>query len=155
MTITMNENNKRIINNIEDLHKEKLLLRSKLKISEEKLRDNYDGLMEKFQPALNIVNFVAGNKLLNFNKSKNENGQENNWSDIIKKLVISGVSGSLMLSNSKSRFFKSLLSYGMDQGLKFITEEDLKSRFYSIKNWFSKRKESDVEEVEDLTNIKN
>lgn len=136
----MNNNSKRSINSLKDLQKEKETLRDQLAISEIKLSDNYKEILKNVQPALNIVNFFSGNKLSKKREGAAENSKGPEWGDIIKNVLMAGVSSTLFLSNSKSMFLKNVLAYGMEQGLKFITEDDLKARFKKVMERFNKTK---------------
>ncbi|MFI5172756.1 MAG: hypothetical protein ACHQFW_10215 [Chitinophagales bacterium] len=137
---------RKTIRTFEDLQNEKKVLREQITISEKKLRADYTEMVEKLRPALNIASFISGNKLLNFTFSKNGDKDDKSWGNIISKLILGLSAGSLLFGSRKKMFFKTLLSYGMEQALKFITEKDLREHLNTVKEWFTKKDQTDAEE---------
>jgi len=139
------QSNRPEIKTLEDLQREKIMLRGKIKEQEHTLSLHYGSLKEKIKPALNIMNFLSRNKLLNLIKSDPKEEGEGGLANTALKIIMAAAASGFILRNSKRNFLQSILSYGLDQSAKFIKEKDLGEHLEKIKDWFSK-KETDVEE---------
>jgi len=142
--MSQKQSNKPEIKTLEDLQREKIMLRGKIKEQEHTLNQHYGSLREKIKPALNIVNFLARNKLLNLIKSDPKEQGEGGIANTALKIIMAAATSGIILRNSKNNFLKSILAYALDQSAKFIKEKDLGEHLEKIKDWFSK-KETDVE----------
>ncbi len=136
----------RKIYNLEDLQREREIIRGRIKDQEEILKEHYAVFSKKLKPVMQVLNFISGNRLFKKNKNEEE-GDETDWSSVLMKIFLAGGIGGLFLNKSKKNFMRTLLAFALDQGAKFIKEKDLSVYIEKIKTWLSK-KEKDVEEDE-------
>ncbi len=143
--MSQRQNNKPEIRTLEDLQKEKLILRSQITEQEKLLSTHYKSLKEKIKPALNIVTMLSRNKLLNLINLKGNDGKKGDLANMAIKIIMAAAASGLIFKNSKKNFMKSILAYAMDQSVKYIGQKDLSEHIEKIKEWFAK-KEKDVDE---------
>jgi len=125
------------IDSLEDLQREKMMLRAQLKQQEDVLKGHYEHLSEQLSPALSIANFISGNRL--FKAASNAGGgKDTGWIETALKFMTALTAGGFIFKRSKKNFFKTLLAYAMDQGIKYITEKDFDEHLEKLKQWLSK-----------------
>lgn len=143
--MSQTQNNKPEIRSLEDLQKEKLILRGKITEQEQLLSTHYKSLKEKIKPALNIANFLSRNKLMNLLSPKDKEGEQGGLMNTAFKIIMAATASGIIFQNSKKNFLRSILAYAMDQSSKYLVGKDLGEHIEKIKEWFSK-KEKDMEE---------
>ena len=99
------QNNKTEIRTLEDLQKEKIMLRGKIKEQEQLLSTHYRSLKEKIKPALNIANFLSRNKLLNLINSKDNEGEQGGLMNNALKIIMAAAASGVIFQNSKTKEF--------------------------------------------------
>ena len=146
--MSQKQNSKPEIRTLEDLQKEKLILRGRIKEQEILLSTHYKSLKEKIKPALNIANFLSRNKLLNLINPKDTEGEKSGLANTAIKIIMAAAASGVIFNNSKKNFIKSILAYAMDQSVKYLGQKDLGEHVEKIKEWFSK-KEKDIDDEVD------
>lgn len=145
--MSQKQNNKPEIRTLEDLQKEKLVLRGRINEQELLLSTHYKSLKEKLKPALNIANFLSRNKLLDLINPKDTDGEKSGLANTAIKIIMAAAASGVIFNNSKKNFLKSILAYAMDQSVKYLSQKDLGEHVEKIKEWFSKKeKDEDVDE---------
>lgn len=139
----------RKINNLDDLRREREIVRGQIEAQEVILKEHYAHFSERLQPVMRIINFVSGNRI--FKKGKNEEADhEADWPSILMKIFLAGGIGGLFLKNSKKNFMRTVLAFALDQGSKFLKEKDLSVYIEKIKSWLSNmKKNKDDEQTEE------
>jgi len=142
------------ISNLSDLNRERDILREKIAQHEEVLRDHYDVLSKRLKPVFRIINFISGNRI--FRQEENESNSSSSkrgWSTLLLEILAAGTLGGFIFNRTKKNAAKSLLAYALDQGIKFMKDKDLGEHFENIKEWISKFRKDNGENLEedDLT----
>lgn len=146
--MSQKQNSKPEIRTLEDLQKEKLILRGRIKEQEILLSTHYKSLKEKIKPALNIANFLSRNKLLNLINPKDTEGEKSGLANTAIKIIMAAAASGVIFNNSKKNFIKSILAYAMDQSVKYLGQKDIGEHVEKIKEWFAK-KEKDIDDEVD------
>lgn len=135
------------INSLEDLQQVKANLRAKINSQEQVLKQHYVNLSDSIKPALNIANLITGNKLF---KKAFDNESNSGWLSTAIKLVTAVSAGGFLLNRSKKNLAKALLAYALDQGVKYIQQNDITEHIEKLKQWLNKN-EKDAGEAETET----
>ena len=140
------------INSWSELQQEKARLRGRIQDQEIVLKTHYQKLSAQAAPALRIANLISENKYFSSAINKAEEADKG-WLGAALKIITAVSAGGFLLNHSKKNLMKTLLAYGLDQGVKYIKEHDLTEHVEKLKAWIGV-KEENIEES-NATDSKN
>ncbi len=146
------------IKTIKDLRSEKFYLRSQIKSKEvdikqyfTDIKDKFDDIKDRFKPVSRIFGMFGGKKKHEqeaeelMETDEESSTSKSSIASKVLKIAVPLIAGRILYKRSRKFIFRSLVGYGMQQGLKYIFSKDMPQHLTNLKTKLNKESSDSTE----------